>query len=138
MLGALLFSACLYSQTKETQARGYWTDPETRLTWAGADNGFGVSWSQASYYCRSLRRGGFHNWTLPTIDDLQRLFGGPADESGRHIRGPTKLTGWAWSSSEGRESGERWALDFGDGGRASVATGDSGLNRALCVRPAEE
>ena len=29
------------------------------------------------------------------------------------------------------------ALDFGDGGRASVAAGDSGLNRALCVRRAQ-
>jgi hypothetical protein len=102
--------------------------------WAAADNAFGVSWTQASNYCRALTLGGHKDWTLPAIDELQGLFGGPANQAGRHVRGPIAITGWAWSSSPGREPGEQWALDFGDGGRASVAMGDSGLNRALCVR----
>ncbi len=118
----------------ETQSRGYWVDPNTRLMWTAADNGSGVSQSQAAYYCRFLTLGGFKDWTLPSIDDLQKLFGGPANQNGYRIVGPLKLTGWAWSSSPGVEPGEQWALDFGDGGRASVVTGDSGLNRALCVR----
>jgi hypothetical protein len=118
----------------ETQSRGYWIDPNTKLIWAAADNGSGVTQSQAAYYCRSLTLNGYKDWTLPSIDDLQKLFGGPANLSGYHIAGPLKLTGWAWSSSVGKEPGEQWALDFGDGGRASVVTGDSGLNRALCVR----
>src|ERR1700683_3005868 len=33
----------------EAQQRGYWADPETKLMWATADNGSGVTWSQASY-----------------------------------------------------------------------------------------
>jgi hypothetical protein len=118
----------------EAQQRGYWTDPETKLMWATADNGSAVSWSQASYYCQFLTLGGYKDWTLPAIDDLHRLFGGPANQNGFHITAPLKLTGWAWSSSEGKEPGEQWSLDFGDGARASVVTGDSGLNRALCVR----
>jgi len=60
----------------------------------------------------------------------------PIDAGGFHIKGPFKLSGWQWSSSFGQQPGEGWAFDFGDGGRASVAAGDSGLNRALCVRPA--
>jgi hypothetical protein len=119
----------------EAQSRGYWIDPNTKLMWAAADNGSGVTQSQAAYYCRSLTLTGYKDWTLPSIDDLQKLFGGPANLNGYHIVGPLKLTGWAWSSSAGKEPGEQWALDFGDGGRASVVTGDSGLNRALCVRP---
>jgi hypothetical protein len=111
-----------------------WTDPNTGLTWAAADNGSGVSLSQAAYYCRNLTLGDYKDWTLPAIDDLQRLYGGPADENGHHVLGPLNLTGWAWSSSPGTDGGEEWALDFGDGGRASVVMGDSGLNRALCVR----
>lgn len=118
----------------ETQTRGYWIDPNTKLMWAAADNGSGVSQSQAAYYCRFLKASGYKDWTLPGIDDLQKLFGGPGNTSGYHIVGPLKLTGWQWSSSPGKEPGEEWALDFGDGGRASVVTGDSGLNRALCVR----
>jgi Protein of unknown function (DUF1566) len=114
--------------------RGTWTDPATKLVWASSDNGQGVTWSQAAYYCRNLTVGGFKDWTLPSIDELHGLFGGPADANGHHLNGPIKVTGWAWSSTPGQESGEQWALDFGDGGRASVVTGDSGLNRALCVR----
>ena len=114
--------------------QGYWTDPKTQLTWAAADNGSGVTQSQAAYYCRQLTLGNHPDWTLPTIDELHTLFGGDANEHGHHIRGPITLTGWQWSSSEGTAPGEAWALDFGDGGQASVVTGDSGLNRALCVR----
>jgi len=115
-----------------------WPDPSTGKIWASADNGSGVSWSQAAYYCRSLTLGGLRDWRLPSIDELQQLVGPSANGSGYRITGPIKLTGWEWSSSPGAEKGEGWALDFGDGGRASVVAGDSGLNRALCVRePAE-
>jgi hypothetical protein len=118
--------------------RGYWVDSATHLYWTAADNGFGVSWAQASSYCTSLQLGGLSDWTLPAIEDLHHLFGGPPDASGHHVAAPLKLTGWEWSATAGAEPGERWALDFGDGARASVVTGDSGLNRALCVRRAEK
>ncbi len=116
------------------QEGGTWTDSSTKLTWAAADNGQGVTLSQATYYCRNLTLGGFKDWELPKIEELHGIFGGEADANGHHVKGPIKLTGWAWSSSPGQESGEQWALDFGDGARASVVMGDSGLNRALCVR----
>ncbi len=119
----------------EAERSGYWIAPDRRLMWAAADNGSGVTFQQAAYYCRFLALGGHRDWTLPSIDELRNLFGGDADEYGHHVNGPAKLTGWTWSASEGREPGEHWALDFGDGGRASVVDGDSGLNRALCVRP---
>jgi len=112
----------------------YWIDPDTHLMWTAADNGSGVSWLQAQRYCRDLTLAGFHNWTLPSIDDLQGLVGGADSQSAYRIKAPIKLTGWQWSSTPGKQDGEGWALDFGDGGRASVAAGDSGLNRALCVR----
>jgi hypothetical protein len=118
----------------EIQNRGYWVDPNTQLMWAASDNGSAVTLSEAVYYCRTLALAGHKGWALPSIDDLQKLFGGPADAGGFHVLGPIKLTGWAWSSSPGKDSGEEWALDFGDGGRASIVMGDSGLNRALCVR----
>ena len=117
----------------EAERLGYWADPSTKILWAASDNGSGVTLSQAIYHCKSLSIGGFKNWTLPAIEELHAIFGSAADASGRHVIGPLKLTGWEWSSSPGAESGEQWALDFGDGGRASVVRGDSGLNRALCV-----
>ena len=113
----------------------YWTDPATHLMWTTADNGAGLSWSQSIRYCRDLRAAGFKNWRLPEIDELQGIFDPTANsDAGFHVKGPLKLTGWQWSATPGQQSGEGWAFDFGDGGRASVPAGDSGLNRALCVR----
>ena len=115
-------------------AQGAWTDAKTRLTWTAADNGYGVTAIQAANYCRKLTAGGFTDWSLPSIEELQSLFGGPANSSGHRILAPIRLTGWQWSSTPGQHPGQNWALDFGDGARASVVSGDSGLNRALCVR----
>ena len=111
-----------------------WADPQTNRVWAVSDNGSGVSLSQAKRYCRNAAVGGFHDWALPAIDELQQLFDPATDHDGRHVRGPIRITGWEWSSTPGQQDGEGWVLDFGDGARASVAAGDSGLNRALCVR----
>jgi Protein of unknown function (DUF1566) len=110
-----------------------WQDAASGKVWAPSDNGSGVSWSQAGYHCRTLTLGGIHDWRLPSIDELQQLLSKSANADGYRITGPIKLTGWQWSSSPGTEKGEAWAIDFGDGGRASVVMGDSGLNRALCV-----
>jgi Protein of unknown function (DUF1566) len=131
-----LWCAALFCATasRGADSPAFWIDPDTRLMWTAADNGSGLSWLQAQRYCRDLTAGGFHNWKLPSIDDLQRLVASSGGGSTYRIKAPIKLSGWQWSSTPGRQDGEGWALDFGDGGRASVAAGDSGLNRALCVR----
>jgi hypothetical protein len=116
----------------------YWVDLTTKLMWTVADNGSGLSWRQALRYCSELSVAGYRDWALPAIDDLQGIFEPTLNQGGFHVKGPFKLTGWQWSSTPGAQKGEGWAFDFGDGGRASVAAGDSGLNRALCVRHAGE
>ena len=123
-------------QRAEMQKSGFWNDSQTGLSWAAADSGSGVTVSQARTYCQQLAVGGFHDWRLPAIDELQTIFGGEADERGFRVIAPLKLSGWAWSGTEGNEPAENWALDLGDGARASVTAGEAGLNRALCVRAA--
>jgi hypothetical protein len=135
VLPSVLTATCFSQNSgKATANDNYWVDASTGLMWTAADNGSGLSWSQATRFCRELTLGGFTDWTLPSIDDLQGLFERGPSTSGYDIRGPIKLTGWQWSKTPGSQAGEGWALDFGDGGRASVAAGDSGLNRALCTR----
>lgn len=137
MAGTLLrslFLAAAFTTWSSAADPGYWLDKETGLLWTSTDNGSGISRVQAGRYCQELSLGGFRDWRLPSINELQRLFGGPADGGGHHVRGPLQLSGWQWSATEGERPGESWSLDFGDGGRASVASGDSGLNRASCVR----
>lgn len=136
LLCSLVLSLSHYAEqpTPAIQKAGFWQDPRTKLMWAAADNGSGVTVSQAHSYCRKLTLGGFRDWRLPEIDEVQTLFGGERDDRGYRIVGPLKLTGWAWSATTGNEPAENWTLDLGDGARASVAAGDAGLNRALCVR----
>jgi hypothetical protein len=121
----------------DIQKAGYWSDSRTGFAWAGADSGSGVTVSQAHQYCRQLTTGGFHDWRLPAIGELQTLFSSSSatpDERGFRLVAPLRLTGWSWSATQGTEPAENWTLDLGDGARASVAAGDAGLNRALCVR----
>ena len=117
---------------------GFWVDPSTNFTWTAADNGSGLSWSQAQRYCHELTLAGFKDWALPSIDDLQQISTATSNDGGFRIKGPLKLPGWQWSATPGTQKGEGWAFDFGDGGRASVAAGDSGLNRALCLRRSQQ
>jgi hypothetical protein len=105
------------------------------LVWATKDSQSGVSHLQAERFCSAATYGGFRDWKLPTIEQLESLVGA-SDSEGHRLKAPLKITGWEWSSTPGEREGEAWALDFGDGGRASVSGGDSGLNRALCVRVA--
>jgi hypothetical protein len=44
--------------------------------------------NQAEYYCRNLTLGGYKDWSLASIDDLQHLFGGEGDSLGHHVIGP--------------------------------------------------
>src|SRR5271156_529056 len=99
ILFLLLSAGVVLAQTKSD----LWQDPATGKVWASSDNGSGVSWSQAAYYCRALTLGGFHDWRLPSIDELQQLVSPSANASGYRITGPIKLTGWQWSSTLGAE-----------------------------------
>lgn len=132
-LMAVALGVTAFAQDRPVPLSKEWTDSKTGLTWTTADNGSAVSRSQAIQYCSSLKLSDYQ-WRLPEIDELQTLFGGKPDDRGYRLIVPLKLTGWAWSATLGKEPGEGWALDFGDGARASVADGDAGLNRALCVR----
>jgi hypothetical protein len=132
---------------KETQVRGYWTDPSTGLMWAGKDNGSDVSCNEAMKYCRNLRLGGYSDWSLATIDRLQGIYDKDARVAGLdgkgnttwHVKGSLFLTGDQWSSSrisdnEGHPSGYGWYFDFNSGQRIDDNRGYRHFKRALCVR----
>lgn len=124
----------MFAEGASSQSAEVWFDSRTRLYWAKSDSGSGVTVKQARHYCRQLSLGGFRDWRLPSMEELATLFGGAPNERGLRLVAPLKITGWAWSATPGEEPGEYWAFDFSDGARASVAAGDAGLNRALCVR----
>ena len=138
----------LQGDVQETQVRGYWIDPSTRLMWAAKDNGRDVNWHKAINYCRDLRLAGYSDWRLATLGELEGIYDQNANAPGRdgqgastwHVRGKLFLTGDQWSSTRlvddrGHPSGYAWRFDFNDG---RPFDGD-GLSfhtnkRALCVR----
>ncbi len=49
-------------------------DTKTGLTWAAKDNGKDIKWEDAKAYCENYRGGGYDDWRMPTIEELQRLY----------------------------------------------------------------
>jgi hypothetical protein len=137
------------NQTPANVALVGWIDPDTGLNWTKADNGSAVTWNQANAYCTNLRLGGYSDWRLPTIDELQGIYDPGIDVSGqyadgtpaiRHVKGSLKLTGGIWSSTQKnanarpKPASEAWYITFDDGSRyGSPLRGGGGLH-ALCVR----
>jgi hypothetical protein len=119
-----------------------WTDPDTGLTWTKTDNRSDVNWNQANAYCSNLRLGGFSDWRLPTIDELEGIYDPSIDVPGRfadgdavtfHVKGNLKLSGGQWSSSL-KQAGEAWGFGFNFGHRFSNSLSYGRDSRALCVR----
>jgi hypothetical protein len=121
----------------EVASNKVWVDPATGLMWAKRDNGSDINWPDAMKYAENLRLGGYADWRLPTIDEVETIH--DASAGGHHIKGAIKLTGWwCWSSTPGSRSGSAWVFDFVGGRRGQIDTVDYGLVRALCVRRAGE
>ncbi|MGB7555120.1 MAG: DUF1566 domain-containing protein [Candidatus Korobacteraceae bacterium] len=131
-----------------------WTDPDTKLMWAAKDNGgyepptYGLlRQAQAAAYCKNSSLAGFHDWRLPTIEEVEQIY----DESvkGYHVKGgvvkpsgdPTGKTYYVyaqmnvWSQSQRADQDAIWEFNFGHGSRMTTA-GGMGAARALCVRGA--
>jgi hypothetical protein len=135
---------------QETQARGFWTDPSTGLTWTARDNGKDVSWKKAMKYCRNLRLAGYADWRLANMPELQGIYDSSANAPGRdgqgastwHVKGNLFLTGNQWTTNyrmddRGRPIGYAYYFDFNEGKPNDDPTGfldPFTFMRALCVR----
>ncbi|HUN85124.1 MAG TPA: DUF1566 domain-containing protein [Terracidiphilus sp.] len=146
----LLSLAALQGAAQETQERGFWTDPSTGLMWAGKDNGRDVSWKGAVKYCRDLRSGGYSDWRLANMAELQGIYDKTANAPGLagkhddvqtmwHVKGNLFLTGYQWADDHigHTSSGYHFYFDFNEGKSNNQPSGflhSSSFMRALCVR----
>jgi Protein of unknown function (DUF1566) len=49
-------------------------DTKTNLIWAAKDNQKDINWKDATAYCKNFAGGGFADWRLPTMQELEGLY----------------------------------------------------------------
>ena len=55
------------------RATGIYLDSKTGLIWMARDNAMDIDWRRANQYCEDLELADFHDWRLPTLDELQGI-----------------------------------------------------------------
>ena len=108
--------------------------------WTVEDNGQDIDWNNATALCDDLTLGGFSDWGLASIPQLEALYDPAASYVPRdgtnavHVRSPIRLTTYYVWSSERSGTGSAWYFFFGSGYRNSLQVSNSTNGRVLCVR----
>jgi hypothetical protein len=118
-------------------------DTRTSLMWASKDNGQDIKASEAKFYCETFNLGGYNDWRLPSLDELEDLYDGNKDRPAKCVDGvsvhvATELIdiscSYLWSSNESSTTNETGNFNFNAGMRTAFATGWSKSGRVLPVR----
>lgn len=48
-------------------------DTANRLMWSNRDNGKNITWTDARNFCNEYKEGGYTDWRLPTVQELEQL-----------------------------------------------------------------
>ena len=110
-----------------------WRDLDRGLMWARNDNAADVTWSKAGLYCEELETGGYTNWRLPAIAELESI---EAKWSMRPFKtvDPIYMSACcAWSTTQASGT-TAYNVDFRYRRRFETNRGLSYNMRALCVR----
>jgi len=130
--------------------RAQWTDQGTGLMWTRGDNNADLDFDQAVDYCTNLRLGGFSNWRLPEIQELQGLSDPSANVPANrpdivalhipgqpgpvHIKGYISISGLEISNT-GKPPADLETFDFGlEKVKLIKSNKRHPFMRALCVR----
>lgn len=116
---------------KRERKEGIFRDPKRGLMWPKRDSGRDLDWRAAGEYCETLRTGGFEDWRLPTLREIESL-NAIWQRTGYKILGGILLTDCCvWTSD--REGDRAWTWDFRSRRDYPTNIGyELGL-RALCV-----
>ena len=104
-------------QPRKKEADGVFVDPKTNLMWTVKDNGCNITWLEANDYAMNLSLGGYSDWRLPTIKEVESLCSRNGSEI--RIKRPIELTRrFVWSSAKDG-GGSAWYFDFSYGSKKS-------------------
>jgi hypothetical protein len=126
------------SETYDSAQLQIWTDTSlltrvqfyrSRLMWTNKDNGKQLSWLGAKEYCSTLRLGGYADWRLPSVDELNQISEGKRTFAENiliyHVKKGMFLSNpGVWSSTEG--TGINFNNQTEGGGRALCVRVDNG------------
>ena len=74
-------------------------DTRHRLMWPSVDFRRYMSWQEAEGFCESYTGGGYSNWRLPSLKELQTLYEpGNINPAGYHMTRLIKISGYVWAS----------------------------------------
>jgi|HubBroStandDraft_6_1064221.scaffolds.fasta_scaffold91448_2 hypothetical protein len=139
--------------------QGEFVDRETGLMWTAKASDNAMDWAKAGEFCVGLRQAGYHDWRLPQLEELLRLYdtsaamvSGCKGHDGQsytfHIKkGIDPVCGDVWS---GKKSARKlslggytfdyaWLFNFAEGGPTEnptwwLGTADIYHHHVLCVR----
>jgi len=111
-------------------------DTETNLMWAAADTEVGHH-SNSRVYCEKYRGGGYGDWRMPTLDELETLYDEKfSNRHGYHISELIEVSGdyiWALQNRWGGEAAFNFQLGSPTSDGAYVS-GNPSIFRSIDVR----
>ena len=117
-------------------------DTKTGLMWGNKDNGNDTKWHDAKFYCENYHGGGYKDWRMPTLQELESLYDehkiqpvACSNSNNVHIAtGSINITCLnLWSSETSTTTNECAIFNFGSGTRSAYAC-QMTFARALPVR----
>ncbi|MBI5557799.1 MAG: DUF1566 domain-containing protein [Deltaproteobacteria bacterium] len=109
-------------------------DGKNKLMWAVQDNGGDIAWEEAKSYCEKFRAGGYADWRLPTLAELETILD-PASEKRFKTFEPITLSGCCPWTSDTRQNRAK-TIFFMMGEMNSFVKTTTSSMRALPVRNA--
>ena len=120
-------------------------DTRTNLMWAAKDNGVDINWQDAKSYCENYQAGGYTDWRMPTVNELEGLYDANKPRPGKCNRKYSLLVATeliditcsnAWASFTRGSFATAFSFGGSDGkgGRGGRDKSESTWGRALPVR----
>ena len=139
-LGLIFLLVCPVHAQLIDNGNGTISDTQTGITWQQdtAKDGQGgyrlVTWAEALYYCQILDLGGYKDWRLPTIIELESVVdlsvSNPAINS-VFFPGTGSADYWSATTKDSSRS-NAWVMDFTNGSDGALRkTSNSGYVRAV-------
>jgi hypothetical protein len=113
-----------------------WTDTSSQLMWSRHDSGKDVDFEKAVQLCRDSRSGGFSDWRLPKLAEVNRVMEQYPEVREGQRTAPIRLSPdrFLWLAEPSRQPGMAVIYNLQQGRGSSLnAKAEIGA-RGLCVR----